>query len=43
LPEELDQPMRRRDIGAHGMGRAASVMLEVGGPARGERPGRVIC
>jgi hypothetical protein len=39
--EELDQPMCGRDIGADGVGGAASVVLEIGGPTRRKRGGGV--
>ena len=40
-PEEFDQPVSSGDIGAHRVGRAAAVVLEMGGPLRGQRLGRV--
>jgi hypothetical protein len=36
VPQEIDQPMRRRDIGAHRVRRAAAVVLEMIGPAGSE-------
>ena len=40
-PEKFDQPVSGGDIGAHRMGRAAAVVLEMGGPLLGQRLGRV--
>jgi hypothetical protein len=34
--------MRRRHVSTHRMRRAAAVMLQVGGPTRGELPRRMI-
>ena len=41
VTEELDQPVRGSDIGADGVRRAAPVVLEIGGPLRRQRLGRV--
>jgi hypothetical protein len=40
--EEIDQPMRCRNIGAHRMRGAAAVMLQIGSPLRGECAGGVV-
>jgi hypothetical protein len=40
-PEEFDQPVSSGDIGAHRVGRAAAVVLEMAGPLRDQRLGRV--
>ena len=37
--EKMDQAMRGRDVGAHGVRRAAAVMLEIGCPLRRKRLG----
>ena len=39
--EKLDQPVRRSDIGAHRVRRAAAIMLEIICPLRSKRLGRV--
>jgi hypothetical protein len=33
-PQEIDQPMRRRDIGPHRVRRAPAIMGEMASPAR---------
>ena len=41
LPQKIDQPVRRGDVGPHRVRRAAAVVLEVRTPLRGESSGRV--
>ena len=40
--EEFDQPVSRRDVGAHGVNGAAAIVLKIGRPARSERLGRMV-
>src|SRR5205085_11748287 len=40
--EEFNQPMRGCDIGAHRVHRTAAVVLEMAGPASGERARRMV-
>ena len=39
--KEIDQPVRGRDISAHGMRGTAAIMLKIGGPASRQLAGRV--
>jgi hypothetical protein len=41
VPEKIDEPMRSRGIGAHRMGGAPAVVVEVGRPAGGKRTRRM--